>query len=631
MAQIDAVGSAIAINMIDPGLVNYGFTNSNNSSSFTWGMFLNPAEPAVLSRQWTALSSANDLTVVPSVFTGGTVDGLALQYTTALGVVDALSITDFSGRLEDLVDVTAPSNNTETFWEAVMAGDSVVYAPNTAPLVANSSSVFYGDYSVFSSASAVAGNDTFYSGKLDSLTQAFVGDALGVQTGSKLTGGTDSVFIDCRGDIVGDVQTNLGDVVGGSDRIIAGGWFNGNINGDVSSGSGKLTGGADTITLTDTQGVKLIIGDVGSTGTAASKGGSDQITLNRTTPGSTTVQLVAGDFLEANGAFTGAADTINMTRYTRSFSGGGVEDKVTGDGIRTNHNFVGGADQITITSGQFNTITGDLDSVTGGAVTNTFTSFTGGSDTLVLTDVSGTITGDLYSGGLAGSYTFGNDSISINNATSVFNGVFNIYGDFFELNPFGNTIAGSDTITFTTAVSQVGLVSIYGDGYIIYSGGNFTAGNDTLTLNGVMGAYLVGDYANILDGGTYRFGDDRIVGGSGGDTIHGDYAYDDGQGAIYVRFGNDYLDGRGGNDFIFANEGDDTLVGGLGNDYLDGGAGSDTAAFNTVAQSVRVDLAGIAGTVNRHAMGQGFDTLIGIENVVGSSLNDTILGRLLAR
>ena len=61
-------------------------------------------------------------------------------------------------------------------------------------------------------------------------------------------------------------------------------------------------------------------------------------------------------------------------------------------------------------------------------------------------------------------------------------------------------------------------------------------------------------------------------------------------------------------------------MGGPGDDKLDGGAGIDTAKFNGVAAAVNVDLA--KGTVT----GQGADTLVNIENVIGSNFDDTIAG-----
>jgi len=68
--------------------------------------------------------------------------------------------------------------------------------------------------------------------------------------------------------------------------------------------------------------------------------------------------------------------------------------------------------------------------------------------------------------------------------------------------------------------------------------------------------------------------------------------------------------------------GDNVLDGLAGADALDGGAGIDTADYRDASGSVTIDLAAGTGT---GAEAQG-DTLINIENVVGSEYLDTILG-----
>ena len=73
------------------------------------------------------------------------------------------------------------------------------------------------------------------------------------------------------------------------------------------------------------------------------------------------------------------------------------------------------------------------------------------------------------------------------------------------------------------------------------------------------------------------------------------------------------------------NAGDDTLIGREGSDYLDGGTGIDTVSYN-IAQTtgaVFVDLA--SGTAASDGTGSS-DTLVSIENVIGSSFNDTLYG-----
>ena len=60
--------------------------------------------------------------------------------------------------------------------------------------------------------------------------------------------------------------------------------------------------------------------------------------------------------------------------------------------------------------------------------------------------------------------------------------------------------------------------------------------------------------------------------------------------------------------------------GGVGNDTLDGGLGTDTANFSSSSAPITASL-----TTNT-ATGEGSDTLTAIENLVGSSNNDTLTG-----
>jgi glucose/arabinose dehydrogenase/Ca2+-binding RTX toxin-like protein len=93
-------------------------------------------------------------------------------------------------------------------------------------------------------------------------------------------------------------------------------------------------------------------------------------------------------------------------------------------------------------------------------------------------------------------------------------------------------------------------------------------------------------------------GDDVICGGGGNDTING-------------LGGNDILKGQGGND---------KLVGGVGNDTLDGGLGTDTASYSPSLTAVSASLATNSST------GEGSDTFVAVENLLGSSKTDTLTG-----
>jgi len=101
-----------------------------------------------------------------------------------------------------------------------------------------------------------------------------------------------------------------------------------------------------------------------------------------------------------------------------------------------------------------------------------------------------------------------------------------------------------------------------------------------------------------------------FTGTSGNDTLNG--------GA-----GNDTLKGLAGNDSLKGKAGNDTLDGGPGTDVLDGGAGSDTASYASATSAVTVNL---KTTSAQNTHGAGIDTLKNIENLTGSSHNDTLTG-----
>ncbi len=102
-----------------------------------------------------------------------------------------------------------------------------------------------------------------------------------------------------------------------------------------------------------------------------------------------------------------------------------------------------------------------------------------------------------------------------------------------------------------------------------------------------------------------------------GDNLSGNGGDD----MLFGGAGNDLLSGGLGDDVLTAGVGNDTLNGGAGNDFMDGGAaGSDTASYADATAGVIVNLA-IAAAQN--TIGAGVDTLINIENLTGSSFNDT--------
>lgn len=128
-------------------------------------------------------------------------------------------------------------------------------------------------------------------------------------------------------------------------------------------------------------------------------------------------------------------------------------------------------------------------------------------------------------------------------------------------------------------------------------------------INGLAGDDLLSGFGgdDTLSGGD---GNDTLSGGPGDDTLNGDQ-------------GMDNLVGGIGNDILNGGDGDDILAGGTGMDVIDGGAGNDTNSFQIIATDVNVTLnADGSGTA---AYGSVVESFTGIENVVGSSNDDTLI------
>ena len=186
---------------------------------------------------------------------------------------------------------------------------------------------------------------------------------------------------------------------------------------------------------------------------------------------------------------------------------------------------------------------------------------------------------------------------------------------FAEPEPIEGT-SGNDTLTGTS-----------GDDIILGYAGNDTlkglAGDDdldggadtdtadyTAAAAGVTASLATGTASDDGDGGSDTFTSIENLTGSGyADTLTGD--------------GNaNVLSGGAGADSLSGGDGSDTLIGGAGNDTLDGGNNTDTVDYSADGAAVTVNLSTGAATDGS----SGTDTLSNIENVTGSTYNDTITG-----
>jgi Ca2+-binding RTX toxin-like protein len=148
--------------------------------------------------------------------------------------------------------------------------------------------------------------------------------------------------------------------------------------------------------------------------------------------------------------------------------------------------------------------------------------------------------------------------------------------------------------------------------------GLFQMNLTTLADGRVLLAYAseTGDSTNV-NNMVYRIIDPRdssISGTAGADIIVAQTTAS----TINGLAGDDTLIGQAGDDTLNGGDGNDTIDGGLGNDHMDGGTGINTVTFKSATAAVIVDL--VKGT----AVGEGSDTLANFQNITGSDFNDTI-------
>jgi Ca2+-binding RTX toxin-like protein len=146
------------------------------------------------------------------------------------------------------------------------------------------------------------------------------------------------------------------------------------------------------------------------------------------------------------------------------------------------------------------------------------------------------------------------------------------------------------------------------------------AGADTLVAGGGVGQELYGGTENdsllgsaVADWMAGGEDNDTLQGGSGNDTLLG-------------GSGNDSIDAGNHSDSVLGEDGDDTIFSATSvdtdNDTIIGGNGNDWVSYANITGATAATINLVSGAV----VGYGADSLQSIENVIGSSANDSILG-----
>ncbi|MCA0257005.1 MAG: cadherin domain-containing protein, partial [Proteobacteria bacterium] len=380
-----------------------------------------------------------------------------------------------------------------------------------------------------------------------------------------LTGGSGDDVLSYR-------QSNAAVNVDLESNTVSGGYA----QGDTISGFEGVEGSRFADELRGTTGDNILAGGAGAD-ILDGRAGNDTARYDNSTDG-VTVNLVTG----TGSGGDAQGDTLISIE---NIAGSGFADVLIGDGGDNQLYGLAGNDRLVGGAG------GDL--LDGGAGTDT-ADYSGGASGIVV---------DLAAGVGSAGDAMGDQLISIEK----------VIGSAFDDQIFGS--ATDETL-------------VGGDGDDLLDGRD---GNDTLqggTGNDVLRG---GAGADALDGGAGIDTADYATSGSAvdislttrvgtggdaeGDTFSG---IENLTGSAY----DDRLIGDGAANVLSGGAGNDTLSGGAGADTLDGGTGNDTADYATSTAAVTVDLELGTGS-GGDAAG---DTLIGIENVMGSTLNDTLRG-----
>ncbi len=363
----------------------------------------------------------------------------------------------------------------------------------------------------------------------------------------------------------------------------------------------------------------------------------DEILINTTLPGEQfhphVIQLADGTVVVT---WEGAGNTGNDNDvYQRAFRFGS-------DG--GNDTLFGGEDADYIVGGLGNdTLYGDLqgDVLFGG---NDVDSLYGGNgrDTIFGGEGNDTIEGgagsDTINGGNGGdfaSYLASSSAVAVNLADGLtevggdaegdlLSNIQHLYGSQFD-----DTLVGLGAGIFSdlqnSLVGLSGNDSIYGlSGPDTLFGGSgidlLAGGSGADGIDGGAGLFDTADYSASNAAVTVDLSDNLTE--TGGDA-QGDFITNT-ENLIGSAFADLLIGGAGGQvNALYGGAGNDTLDGRNGGDTLDGGAGNDWVWYSASNNGVAVDLGDGLAESGGHAAG---DTLVSVENLLGSNFNDTLTG-----
>ena len=475
-----------------------------------------------------------------------------------------------------------------------------------------------------------AGNDLLMGG-LGSDTASYASATSGVIV--TLAGPSPNATGGAGNDFLGSIENLIGSAFDDTlTAAAAGSSLQGSGGNDVlvsGAGADALDGGTGSDTasyVSATSGVTVSLAVPGVQNTGG--GGSDTLTSIENLIGSN-----FADTLTASGAGSslqggGGDDTLIVGPGNDALDGGTGTDTAVFSGNQSSYSITGVGSDLTITGPD-------------------------GTDTLSniekLQFADGVIDAPDFGQTLTG--TSGNDLLTGSTGNDVLIGLGG--NDTLDGGPGADSLdggSGTDTATYASATSGVTVsLAISGPQNTIGAGVDTLISIEALVGSGFADILTAADSGSSLQGGG---GNDTLIGGAGADALNGGAGTDT---ASYAAAGSGVTvnltsaaaqnTGGAGTDTLTSIEnligsgfadtltaaasgsnlqgagGNDVLVGGAGADTLDGGAGSDTASYASAAAGVIVEAgSGIA----QDTQGAGTDTLISIENLIGSAFDDSL-------
>jgi len=451
------------------------------------------------------------------------------------------------------------------------------------------------------------GNDTLRGGNgVDTLDFSALGNAINVNLNISYTGGTATGE---GSDTLHDIETVIGTAY--ADTISDSGYYN-NLHNlfDGRGGNDTLSGGKGNDTLIGGKGNDVLSGGEGI----------DTVDYSGNTAAGVTGGIASGQMVSSD------SGTDTLTGF-EVFIGTQFADNVTGSdaadtlfGGLGNDTLIGGLGNDVIDGGE------GADSMVGGAGDDTY--YRNSTNDVIVEVADEGI--DTVITGLSISALFAN----VENATLTGSANRNVTGNALNntiLGNAGNNLLigrnGNDSLNggegSDTLIGGKGSDTLIGGSYSNDAADWVSFAEDTAGVTATLSSYGTST-ATSADGyiDTLQY-IENAIGSDFADTITGDYyanTIDGGKGndTLNGESGNDTLIGGAGNDSLDGGYGDDWLIGGTGNDTLNGNSGNDTVDYSGATSSINADLStGIA-------TGQGTDTLIAIERIVGSDKADVI-------